>query len=1180
MSVVEKHISPLIESQFPAFYKEQGPVFVLFVEEYYKWLESNNTLYASYDDTIIDGNPLYHSRKLLEYRDIDSTVEEFVLFIKEKYLKNVQFESGISTRRIVKASKDLFNSKGSERSLELFFQMLYGTKIEIYTPGSDILKPSDGTWVLPRYLELTQSSRNVDYVGKQITGSSSGASAFVEYLVTRNINGKFIDVMFLSKVDGDFITGEVVTDNGILLNAPKIIGSLSNINITVPGELFTVGEIVSVNSASGVEGIARVTGVDSVTGIVRFEIVDGGWGYSLSAQTTISEKTIRISGVTNSNSSITGFFRNENITQNLYSFSLTDVPDILEVGTEFNNGNTATPSLSIGVFASQNTSTLYTANTATLILNQITNNVFSNNSIFEKNRAIIITDSSVSFNLNDAVVQSNGSTNSVFGVIDSVSNTTILDVNTATIGSNGIHVGTFIEQATSGATGYIAAIPRENNFTFTNVSVTAVSVVSGTFNNTSTVTAYSNSSKTLTLTTFVPTRARTGTRYVLVNTNLTTNTRWSTSNTVILVGTPTTNNTILLATDIGGISIASVNASASANVFAQNSSFIGITSSTNTFFATGKTVVYGVDSNTFANIVSISTGSGASFNIGSISDSETVRLSPDFISSNNDGPGSSSVKFRDMIISGANSTYGNLNSVFIESGGTGYNNTNIVRFSGGNSGVGSFTAGDASIITNGSGVITSVGLTSNVGNLIITTPSVSIVNATGGSIGVGTGASLIPVSSLGFIKLPRADITARLIDVLRFNTTTIGSITSLRSVNPGENYNANPFVSVYEPDVVSYGKRDFIIYIDITSGAGYTVGELVTQTISTPGVRITSNTFTGNSSLSYEVSEVVYSTDGISNTATGIIYSTTRDALSGVYTTVLTSNTGTWRNTINVSVLTVLSNTSFNPNSKVLQGTSANGILVSSNSTTLVVRDVLGTFTAGAVTSNVGGSTTASSSTNTSIYRLIGLTSNGVSNISNTAADTASALAQGRVKSGNTSVIEVKRVSLFTDFTNGGTLVGTTSGTQATILSEIEDSSTLPAGDNAIITANVVASEGRITSLEVTDSGLGYIDTESVQLLSLDGLRAANGQADISKQGIGTGYYSSTRGFLDDNKFIFDGDYYQNYSYEVQSSIPLDKYSEVLKTVLHISGKKLFGRVVSAPSANINVTANSTVTIS
>jgi len=39
---VEKLISPLIASQFPAFYKTEGPNFIAFVKAYYEWAEQQN----------------------------------------------------------------------------------------------------------------------------------------------------------------------------------------------------------------------------------------------------------------------------------------------------------------------------------------------------------------------------------------------------------------------------------------------------------------------------------------------------------------------------------------------------------------------------------------------------------------------------------------------------------------------------------------------------------------------------------------------------------------------------------------------------------------------------------------------------------------------------------------------------------------------------------------------------------------------------------------------------------------------------------------------------------------------------------------------------------------------------------------------------------------------------------
>lgn len=1183
MSAIEKLISPLVESQFPEFYKEQGPLFILFVEEYYKWLESNDPNYSSYTDTTFVGNPLYHSRRLLEYKNIDQTVSDFYVYFKEKYLKSVDITSTVSADRLVKASNDLYKSKGSERSLDLFFRLLYGTRIEVYNPGEDILKPSDGTWVIPQYLELTVSPRTKSFPGKQITGSVSGATAFVEYVITRNINGKIIDLVFLSNRVGTFRTNELILDQPNIVDAPKIVGSLTSIDITLGGEAFVVGETVKILSSSGVEGFARVTSVESVTGLVRFTIVDGGWGYSnATSESTVSAKVLRVANVYNSNSEITTFFRNETVTQNLYSFTLNNVTGFLQTNKQILNSNTSENSISVIASVQQNT-TVSTSNTANLVLNQLSGNVFSNNILFVPDQEIVFADDIVVFDIGDQVVQSNGTGNNVTGIIGSVSPAIGIAPSIPTLGSNGIHVGTFVIQPATGATGYVTAIPRQNFFTFTNVNVFTVRGGTGTFTNTSTILVYTDSSQTTLVEEFDPLQILEGYEYLIVDTSTTGTDKWSYGNTIVKVGSPSVNTIIHVASDVGGIFSSYDDESASANLFASNSTAIGLTSITGDFYGTGNTVIIGDTSNTYARTTLLYSGFGADFNVGIISDTETVRLSPDLINSNNDGPGSNSIKFTQMLISGANSTFSNLNSVYIESGGTGYNNTNIVIFTGGNTGAGSFTAGNASIITDNTGVIVAVGLSSNSGNGIITTPTATVANSTGGSSGIGSGASLIPVSSLGFIKLPGGDITYTILDLLRFNTLTIGSIATLTNINPGENYNVNPFVSVYEPYVAAYGKRDIVIEVANITGPGFIEGEYVEQTIDTPGVEIKSNNFTGNTSNSYEVQEVVYSTDGINITAEGIIYSTTRDLGTNVHTTVVVSNTGTWQNTVNVSILSVDSNTNFEPGNKILQSITANGILVSSNSSTLVVKNVMGTFVPGSVTSNASpstGSATISSVANSQVFKLIGSTSNGQSVISNTEPYTASALAKGIIKiNSNNTFLSLRRISLFTEFAVSNTVVGKTTGTQANVVSVSIDPTSNVIGDNAVITANVVATQGTIGGVEVTDSGLGYLHNEGLTLSSLDGARFASGKANVATQGIGSGYYSSTKSFLNDTKYIQDGEYYQNYSYEIQTTIPIDKYFDTLKEVLHVAGKKMYGKVVKTTDADFSMTSNSTITI-
>lgn len=1089
MRDIEDYISPLIESQFPSFYQEEGPLFVLFAKEYFKWLESTN-------------NALYYSRNLLEYRDVDKTIDEFLIHFKEKYLNGVDFSSESSKRVLIKAALDLFRSKGSERSMDLLFKLAYGAKVEVYTPGDDVLKLSDGTWVVPKYLELSRSTRTLSMVGRQVTGSKSGATAFIEYVITRNINDKIIDIAYLSNLVGDFDSGDIITENGVIDNAPKVVGSLSTLDLTVTGQDFTVGEIVNLTSARGVEGRARVTGTFSETGLASFAIIDGGWGFSTSADTLVSNSVITITNITNSNSSITNFERFETVAQNLYSLFVNDSIGEYQEGITITNSTNDT---AVVVRVTQNNS----SNTANLVINPVSGNILSNTIFYSTDSAYIATNTSIAFALGDLVRQSNGSANNSLGYIANTTNCTILTINaTPSISANGLHIGTYIVQTGTGATGQLHIVPRESNHGGSNVTSIVLTHVTGSFNGSGVITAYPSSTNSTVLATATPNTATLGYMYTLSSTAG--DRRWSTGNNVFLDTAPTTNTTIIVAADVGGIITTNTSVKATANVMGVNSTAIGIINISNTFYATNNSIIYGETSNTFANSKSISTGSGADFTIGSVEDAETVRLSPDLLSGNNDGPGSSSVKFIDMLLSGANSTFGYIGDVVIFAGGTGYDNTNIITFTGGNTGAGSYQVGNATLTTDASGNIISIGVSANVGNGIVTTPALSIVNSTGGSSGVGSGANLQPAFPYGFVKLPTGDATYKILDLLRFETRTIGTIATLAGINPGENYNVKPFALAYEPLVASYGKKD--ILLETTGAAPYVINEIVEQTINSAAVQVTSNAYSGNTSLLYEVGEQVIIYNGVTPVGNGFVYSSTRDVSTNTHTTVITSNTGS--------------------------------------------------FTNG--------------------YYMVGQTTHSNTTITNTSAYTASALAKGRIKSiTNGTKILVKRTSLFSEFTAGGSLYGKSSGANSTILSATVHNTVRSVGDNANISSNVITSAGAINSIEIVDSGFGYEQDETVTITSTDGLRVASAKGNITKHGFSEGYYSSTRGFLDDMKYIHDGDYYQEYSYEVQSSMPFEKYSTLLKEVLHVAGTKVFGRVKTTTNVNLNISvANSSITTS
>ena len=237
MKDIEKLISPFVESQFPEFYRSEGPRFVDFVKQYYVWMEQQN-------------NALGASRSLGNTRDIDKTSEEFLKYFKEKYIKGLPLTTEIDSRKFVKNAVGLYHVKGTELGVQFVIQGLFNEEAKVRYPGNDVFKLSDGKWVIPRYLELTITDRTKDYVGKEIVGNTTGAKAFCEGVVRRRIGTKYVDVVYLSNLRGDFATGEFITTttDRILEGAPSVIGSLTNLTVRTGGALFKVGDLFKVTS--------------------------------------------------------------------------------------------------------------------------------------------------------------------------------------------------------------------------------------------------------------------------------------------------------------------------------------------------------------------------------------------------------------------------------------------------------------------------------------------------------------------------------------------------------------------------------------------------------------------------------------------------------------------------------------------------------------------------------------------------------------------------------------------------------------------------------------------------------------------------------------------------------------------------------------------------------------------
>lgn len=280
MKELEKYISPFIASQFPSIYKEEGPLFIAFVKAYFEWLESQNQV-------------IYDSRRLLEYRDIDKTVDVFINDFKNKYMFPIPDDIAGDKRLLQKHIKEVYGSKGTERGLKLLFQLLFGDSISVYRPGDDVFRLSDGEWNRDIYLEVSYKPYNSLFVGEFIKGRISGARAYVEKFQTKFINNKNVNIFYLTDVVGNFKYDEVILiDEDKLapgvspavtaINSPKIIGSMTEVDVSNRSSPFgyTVGDVLEVQ-ASGTRGKVVVTKLKELDGTITFNLEDGGSGYTV-----------------------------------------------------------------------------------------------------------------------------------------------------------------------------------------------------------------------------------------------------------------------------------------------------------------------------------------------------------------------------------------------------------------------------------------------------------------------------------------------------------------------------------------------------------------------------------------------------------------------------------------------------------------------------------------------------------------------------------------------------------------------------------------------------------------------------------------------------------------------------------------------------------------------------------
>lgn len=352
--------SLLVAQQLPEFVRdnESYQTFVSFIEAYYQWLETAQTANSANVIATSTGEGVtYGAKNLLNYADVDSTLDEFVQYFIKDFLPYIPEDALTDKRKLLKIARDFYLAKGTEKSYKFLFRALYNSDAEVFNTSDVVLRASDGKWIVSKSLrinsadpnwllinnlklfgETSQSYATVDYVSTTVDKSE----VFISDIFRLFQSGEFVRVVDNNNLDVYFYNGQVYIQNqGVVIPTGattlrgKVIGVISQIRISPtnrglfyePGDPVIIEGGLNPDTENPVEATA-VVGQTTTGSISRLVVSDpsdgyrvfpnsaitfaGGGGSGATAQVTLIDES-KLSNVTLISSNTLGIMANVQI---------------------------------------------------------------------------------------------------------------------------------------------------------------------------------------------------------------------------------------------------------------------------------------------------------------------------------------------------------------------------------------------------------------------------------------------------------------------------------------------------------------------------------------------------------------------------------------------------------------------------------------------------------------------------------------------------------------------------------------------------------------------------------------------------------------------------------------------------------------------------------------------------
>jgi hypothetical protein len=155
--------------------------------------------------------------------DVDKSASEFLELHKEDFIQDFPEIMASKLPLLLKQIRTFYTTKGSKSSFEMLFALLYNAPVEITTPKVEILRCSNGNWVIPYYMKLQDADDfSNSFNDVFIVGQDSGARGYVSKFVFAEFSPEVVGTFavgtaewlaYVTQVSGVFTPGEVLLNS-------------------------------------------------------------------------------------------------------------------------------------------------------------------------------------------------------------------------------------------------------------------------------------------------------------------------------------------------------------------------------------------------------------------------------------------------------------------------------------------------------------------------------------------------------------------------------------------------------------------------------------------------------------------------------------------------------------------------------------------------------------------------------------------------------------------------------------------------------------------------------------------------------------------------------------------------------------------------------------------------------